>query len=596
MARAWNAVAAILLRAISGDRIISSRPFSSRGSLLIALACAATLAVYLAGARLGTAVFGNDDPAEAAYNRMADGFLEGHLYLRRDVPPAFARLSDPYDPAQNGPFREPPYYLYDLSYYHGRMYAYFGPAAAVLLFLPYHLLTGSYLSYKAAAVLLVAVAFAALGWLGGQVRRRYAPAMPDWLFALALVALGLASALPSLLARVDVWEVPVAAVCAFASLTLLCLWNAWHRPESRVRWVGGASLALGLAVASRPTALALAPLLGLFLLEERRAPAGRWNLRSLAAAVLPLAACLAALAAFNYGRFGSVLDSGHRYQLAVDQYESKIRLFGLGYVWDNLRLYYLHPAPWTTRFPFVREASVLGLNPEHSAAEFTFGLLVNLPLAWGALGALRAAGRRDGFGFLVRAGLLVAAAEAGLFLLFFAACIRYETEFLLPFIFLAVLGLIAAEARPAGSRWWRAGWILLAVPSIAFALAHAAHRAVVAREDSYGWAMSHGQPRAALQHVETLLALEPGNSDLHNDRGVALSVAGDLAAGHHEFETAVRLDPDSSRAHCNLGFAFFQEGDLVRAGAEFHESQRLDSGNAGSRTGLRLVQQASAHP
>jgi tetratricopeptide (TPR) repeat protein len=189
--------------------------------------------------------------------------------------------------------------------------------------------------------------------------------------------------------------------------------------------------------------------------------------------------------------------------------------------------------------------------------------------------------------------LFVAAAEAGVFLLFFGANIRYEIEFLLPFIFLAVLGLIAVEGRPGGSAGWRLLWLLLAVPSVAFALGHAAHRAIGAREDSYGWAMSHQQPRAALRHVDTLLRVEPGSSDLHNDRGVALSVAGDRAAGEHEFEAAVRLDPSSSRAHCNLGFALLQGGHTAAAAAEFRESLRLNPNNAGARTGIGLALRAA---
>ena len=45
--------------------------------LAAALACALTLAIYAACAHLGTAVFGNDDPNEAVYNRLIDGFAQG---------------------------------------------------------------------------------------------------------------------------------------------------------------------------------------------------------------------------------------------------------------------------------------------------------------------------------------------------------------------------------------------------------------------------------------------------------------------------------------------------------------------------------------
>ncbi|HVW19953.1 MAG TPA: tetratricopeptide repeat protein [Opitutaceae bacterium] len=568
--------------------ISPARPSPYAGPLLALLACALVLACYAAFARLGTAVFGNDDPGQAVYNRMADGFLGGHLYLRRDVPPAFAQLRDPYDPAQNGPFRDPPYYLYDLSYFRGRMYAYFGAAPALLLFLPYHLLTGGYLSYKAAALAFAAAAFLAWAWLAWDVRRRCAPAMPDWLLAAALLAFGLAGALPSLLARVDVWEVPVAAVSACGALALLALWQAWNRPAARVRWLALASLALGLAIGCRPTALVLCPLLAWFLGEARQAE-GRWNRRLVLAAALPLGGCLALLGAYNYGRFGSVLDTGHRYQLAGGQYESRLTLFRPAYVWDNLRIYFLHAAPWLPRFPFVGEAGPLRMSEGHSDAELTFGLLLNLPLAWCALRSLPAARSASGVGFAVRAVLLAAAAETAFFLAFFEANIRYEVEFLLPLLFLSVLGLIAAEAAPGGRRRLRAPWLALAAASAAFVLGHAAHRALKARLDSYGWAMAHRQPQAALRHIGTLLALEPANGAFHNDRGVALSVAGDAAGGMREFARAVELDPGSSGAHCNLGFALLNHGDAAGALAQFRRSLELDPANAGARAGLALL-------
>lgn len=526
---------------------------------------------------------------------MIEGFLSGHLYLRRDVPPAFLKLSDPYDPAQNGPFRDPPYYLYDLSYYRGRIYAYFGAAPAVLLFLPYHLLTGSYLSYKAAGAIFAGGAFLILAGLLEAARRRYAPAMPVWLLALGLVALGLTSCLPSLLARIDVWEIPVAAVIAFTAGALLCLWLAWHRPEHRPGWLAGASLALGLAVASRPTALVLAPLLGLFLWEAPAAPGPPLRRRALLGwAALPLAGCLLLIAAYNWGRFGNVLDSGHSYQLAGGQYESRIRFFSLSYLWDNLRIYYLFPAPWVRRFPFVGEAGTIPMSPGHSDAELTFGLLVNLPLAWCGLAALPSARRRDGFGFAVRAALYVAAAEAGLFLFFFGANIRYEIEFVVPLMLLAVLGLVGTEAGAAPRPWFRAGWLGLAALSAAFALGHAAHRGIKAREDSYGWTMSHRQPRAALAHIGMLLRIEPGNARYHNDRGVALAVAGEVAGAAREFEAAIRLDPAYSGAHCNLGLARLAQNDPAGALPELRESLRLDPSNAGARSALALAEEALA--
>jgi len=48
---------------------------------------------------------GNLQPRDSDYNLLARGLLAGHLYADKDVPPAFRRLPDPYDPALNQPFR-----------------------------------------------------------------------------------------------------------------------------------------------------------------------------------------------------------------------------------------------------------------------------------------------------------------------------------------------------------------------------------------------------------------------------------------------------------------------------------------------------------
>src|ERR1041384_1347180 len=67
------------------------------------------------------------------YNRLADGFLAGQLSFLQKPNPAFAKLADPWDPAQNGPLRE----FHDVTYYNGRYYLYFGPAPVVTLLLPW---------------------------------------------------------------------------------------------------------------------------------------------------------------------------------------------------------------------------------------------------------------------------------------------------------------------------------------------------------------------------------------------------------------------------------------------------------------------------
>ena len=459
-----------------------------------------------------------------------------------------------------------------------------------MVFWPYHLLTGGYLSYKAAAAIFCSLGFLAAAWLLLDARRRYAPALPAVLAALLLLAVGLGTALPTLLVRVDVWEVPIACGSALLLFFLAALWRAWHQADRRAAWLAASSLLLGLVVASRPTALLLAPLVALPLWSG---PAGRGEpprLNLIAAAAVPLGCCLLALVAFNLVRFGRVLEFGQGYQLAAGINARGIHPFRVGYLGDNIRIYFLHPAHWKAQFPFVSSPAKFPLHPGHAEPEFTFGVLANVPLVWLGLLAWPLARKQPGLAFLTGAVLWIALAQTGVLLLLNGSVSRYEVELLTPLILLAALALLAAESTRTLLLPLRLLWPALAIVSVAFNLAHAANYAVQTRVGGVSWAMVHREFPAALGHLDALLVLEPGNAGFHNERGLVLALTGKPAEALDEFQTAVRLDPHATYARHNLGRALLQQGDVSGAIREYEEDLRLDPSDAAARASLEAIQ------
>jgi tetratricopeptide (TPR) repeat protein len=534
-----------------------------------------TVGTYCTCAYLGTAVCGNDDPKETVYNRMLDGFAKGHLSLDRKVPMGFALLQDPYDPVQNEPYRAPPYFLYDLSYYHGKLYAYFGPVPALILFGPYHLLTGHYLSYKEAGVAFCTLGLLVLAGLLLSARNRYAPDTPDWVMAMLLLTLGLATGLPTLLARVDIWEIPIAGSTCLILCTVGALWLAWHRSAGRPAWLGLASLALGFAVGTRPTAVLVAPILILPLVQEWREHRFARAGRTLVWAALPFLACVGALGMFNEARFGNPLEFGQTYQLAALQYVGRLRQYGFDYVWDNVRIYFLNFTPWTTTFPFIGVTPKLALHAGHAEPEFCFGILANVPIAILALAALRVRKRRDGLAFIAGVVLWIAVAQIGLLMVFFGSVSRYEVEILTPLLCLAAIGMVALEAQRARPALFRGLWAVLAIVSVSFNLAHAAVHADWTRKKASYWFFSLNQTQAALEDYNILILLEPPKADLHNARGVALGLLARWGEAIPDFETAIRLQPGYADAECNLGTAYLEDGNPAAATGPLRESLRL---------------------
>jgi tetratricopeptide (TPR) repeat protein len=550
--------------------------------LILGLAAALVLAGYAWITVTSVGEWGRA-AADYAYNLQVAGFRSGHLSLPRDVPPGLAQLPDPYDPEANLVYRMAPYSLHDLSYYRGRLYLYFGVTPALLLFWPWVALTGHFLAHKYAAALCCAVGFlAAAAWLR-SLWLRYFPEVGAGAAAAGVLAVGLATGAPILLQRADVCEVPISCASALVLLALGALWLAVHRPAERGRWTAAASLAYGLAIGARPSALFGAVILLLPMALEGSAPRPRRLGRLAAAAVLPIALCGFGLMLYNFQRFGRPLEFGEHYQLASDRQDTA-RHFSPAYLWFNFRVYFLEPVRWSRVFPFAREIVSPALPAGHAPIEDPFGILANIPLAWLALAAPLAWCDRDPAARRVLRGLVGAVAlvfltSALVLGLFYGNCSRYEFEFLPALILLAVVGVFGVERalarRPGWRRLARGGWIALLACSLAFNLLESAEHHAVERYNLGNWLRQLGRPAEAIGSFREALALRPDFAEAHDNLGGTLLQTGRTDEAVAEFRESLRIRPGSAEAHNNLANALLARGQAPEAIAEYGEAVRL---------------------
>lgn len=409
------------------------------------------------------------------FNLLIDGWLEGQLHLKVEVPEELRQHPDPYDPR----LRRPGLGLHDASYYQGKYYLYFGAAPVVALMLPFRWITGSDLPLAVAVLVFVYAGFLASAVLWLAVRRCYFPRTGPVVALLGVALLGLAGLGPVLLRRPHMWELPIGAGYCFAMLALLGLWASLHHARGRAVWFAGAGLMLGLAIASRPTYLLASPLLAMPLLwwwrRERRLP---W--RVALAAVVPLALVGSAMAWHNHARFGDPLQFGQAYQFSLD-YESKVTHFSVRYAPFNLWRYFWSPAQWSAYFPFIQPAELPPKPAGFSGHDDVYGVLRNLPIGWLALLAPLALWRRDPpeRGALVAWLASVAVLffiMAGVLVVFFGSLARYQSDFTPSLMLLACVGVAAVErwlhatASVGVQRAIRAFWVAAAVVSLVFAI------------------------------------------------------------------------------------------------------------------------------
>jgi Tfp pilus assembly protein PilF len=532
------------------------------------------------------------DPANAYYNLQVDGFRSGQLNLKTEIPPGLAKLADPYDPAANVSYRFDDG-LHDTSYYKGKLYLYFGVTPALVLFWPYVALTGHYLFHKQAVAVFCSIGFLASVALLGALRRRYFPEVDGLVVVAGALALGLATCVPIMLQRPDVYEVPISCAYALAMLALAGIWRALHDPARRCRWLAAASLAYGLAVGARPTVLfgaviLLAPVVQAWLASPEPTE-GRWLVaaRLLAAAVVPISLIGFGLLLYNYLRFGNPFEFGQHYQLSGNKESEMQHLFGLNYLWFNFRIYFLQPIHWGGSFPFVKGVKLPPAPAGQLGVEVPFGLLLNTPLVWmGAAVPLawqkRTPDDRSALGLFTAVLALFFIISALTLCFFVGACVRYQVDFVPELVLLAMCGILGLERALATKPRWRnlarCAWIATLFFSVTVNLLVGVKCYAEERMNAGLDQLHAGRPKEAIICFEQALRIRPESADVHYDLGNALrDMPGRLPDAIAQYETSLRIDPGSVQTQVNLGTALLNTpGRLSDAIAQFQAALRID--------------------
>jgi hypothetical protein len=416
------------------------------------------------------------------YNLLLHGMLKGHLYLDVPVDPAMLSAPNPYDPKVWVPHG----WMFDASFYQGKYYIYYGVIPLLVLMLPYRLLTGSDLWLGTATELFTVGAFLAWVWLWLRIRRDFFPRAGSSMVFTSILALGLASALPSLARRPMMYEFAGAGGCLFAALMLHCLYSALSS-KKRTAWMAAAGLFLGLAFGSRPTFLLtiLAPAWVLLCFLRQEWPR-RFSRAGVEAAMWPVLGFSAGLGAiffgvlfYNYLRFSNFLDFGYLYLLMDPAWDLR-QAWNPSHFWFNLKNYYASPLEWSRYFPFL----TTGPYPESPKTIYSvvdvYGILKYVPMVWFVPAAPLALWHRAESGprfFGAVLGMIVLAyLGPGVALPFFGvAAPRYEVDFLPPLILASILGACALDqalSSPWAKRTLRSAWFLAVAVSVVVAGIH----------------------------------------------------------------------------------------------------------------------------
>ncbi len=551
--------------------------------------CILVIGIYAYMAQSGALEQLTPNAADAYYNLLVDGFRAGQLSLKKEVPAGFVQLADPYDPAAHLAYLSPPHRMFDLSYYKGRLYLYFGITPALMIFWPYVALTGHYLYHREAVAIFCALGFLAGAGLLRALWQRYFAEVKVGVVAACALAFGLATGLPVLLSQADIYEVVITGGYMLTMLALAAIWCALHEPERRCRWLTVASVAYGLAVGARPNLLFGAVIL---LVPVAQVWRERWprRLLGLTAATVPIFVIGLGLMLYNFWRFGNPFEFGWHYELTWERQVSQ-QNFSLRNLWFNLRVYLLEPGRWSGRFPFIREIAIPRMPSDHGGVTAPFGVLTNIPLVWLALAVpLAWRNRPERERTTLRWFVIAVALLFGICLLtlapFRVAAFRYQVDFLPAQVMLAVIGILGLERVLADRLVWRramrCGWGLLLGLSVAFnVLASSEHYAEAHYNLAVGLEQS-GKVGEAMGQYEQALHLNPDLVDAHYNLGVLLAQLHRLPEAVDHWQQVVAIKPDFANAHYNLGRALIELGRVRQGIDQYEQVVRITPDDAGA--------------
>jgi len=324
------------------------------------------------------------------YSWLADAFRQGQFHLLIKPSPGLMSLSNPFDYRARSAVN----YIWDASLYEGKYYLYWGPVPGVVdLFLQWF--SSDLVRDSLLTMIFVCGAFVFAGLLLLAIWHRFENKFPGWGYLGGLLAVALNVPMVWLLTRPAVYEASIAGGQFFLLMGLYWSFLAVSRPKINKVFLMLAGLAWSLTAGTRinliPAIIFLSFMViwWVYQLEQRKLhPA----LNSGLAFLLPLILGAILLAGYNYTRFDSIFEFGHRYQLTIPTMPANYdQITDIQYSLPNLFSYLIRLPEFMGEFPFVNipwEKSwpfFIHLPKDYYSAEPVAGLLWLVPITGLAL-------------------------------------------------------------------------------------------------------------------------------------------------------------------------------------------------------------------
>ncbi|MDO8752695.1 MAG: hypothetical protein Q7J80_02280, partial [Anaerolineales bacterium] len=323
------------------------------------------------------------------YSLLADAFAKRQLYV--DINPGKALLDapDPYDPESRQPFQDE---IWDMSYYKGKLYYYWGPVPALII-VPLQLILHRKISDIYLVFFFSVGIFLFNSLIILRLWRRFFAHLPAWRILISIVLTGLTLPIVWDLSVPYVYEAAIGASQFFMMGGIYFALTAIRSdPPFKNKMFFLAGFFWACCVGSRAInalpVVFMAFLISYWILKAEPRPI-RWAriARALSGLYLPLLFGAIAIGWYNWARFGSPLEFGLRYQITTFNLNEKVNLvFHPDYFFLNLYAYLFQPFELISKFPFLQPVIFSSILYKHGIAQPSIyyagrvtGLIISAP-------------------------------------------------------------------------------------------------------------------------------------------------------------------------------------------------------------------------
>lgn len=321
------------------------------------------------------------------YDELAQAILKGKTYIdNNDVPQSLIDMDNPYDTTARHLTSSltGDTYRWDVAYFEGHYYVYFGIVPLLLMYLPFRAIVDAPFP---SAVGVIAFAFIfAIGvfkLLGIICEKKFNNVSVGTFLLTALATVNCCGVM-FLVKRPDFYSVPIMTGLAFVVWGIFLWIKGLNTEKLRNLYFVAGSLCLALSVGCRPQlvlvcAVAL-PIFARYFFTENKITTQKCLINLLVLAV-PFVIVAAGIMYYNYIRFGSVTDFGSGYNLTTNDVTR--RGFDFGRTGVGIFTYLFQTPQFTATFPYIKPVEIDTQYMGKTIYEFCFGgLITSLPVLW----------------------------------------------------------------------------------------------------------------------------------------------------------------------------------------------------------------------